>query len=108
MATQRMNNQVVALIKNITADYTVSDELDLNYTLRVSGVVTVTLPNGFPEGFALTVENIAASTVTLSATGTLNSIGNLLATQWTKADLLVTVLNDDGTNEWDAIGTLTS
>ena len=108
MATQQMSSQVVPLIRTVSGDYTVSKELDYNYTIRVNGAYTITLPNGFPVGFKVAVENMAGGTVTLSATGTLNSIGDLLATQWTKADIMVTVKNDDGTNEWDAFGTLTS
>src|SRR5688500_20189215 len=61
----------------------------------------MTVPNGLPDGWSTTVLRIGAGVVTLAASGTLQSTGTTLDTQFTAATII-----HRGSNVHAALGAL--
>jgi hypothetical protein len=89
------------LILSKSATYEVAAG-DAGKTIECSGTFTVTFPNGLDTGFQVTIVNIGAGVITLSAATTLTSAGTQIATQYTGA-----VVYHAGSNVWRAMGRLT-
>jgi hypothetical protein len=75
---------------------------DAGKTIECSGTFSVTFPNGLDTGYQVTIVNVGAGVITLSAATTLQSAGTQLATQYTGA-----VVYHRGSNVWLAMGRLT-
>lgn len=94
-------------IKNVDADYTIEEGLDMRTIIRVTGNTTITLPSkGMYVGFELVIVNAGAGTVTLASPGTLNAKGTQLTTQWSATTAVVTSIDDSLVATWDAYGEL--
>jgi hypothetical protein len=89
------------LILSKSATYEVAAG-DAGKTIECSGTFTVTFPNGLDTGFQVTIVNVGAGVITLSAATTLQGVGTQLATQYTGA-----VVYHRGSNVWLAMGKLT-
>ncbi len=76
---------------------------DENYTIEFTdpGSFTITLPNGLSQYFPCTIKNKGGGTITLSATGTLESSGTTI--QYVNASAFIQY---KGSNTWTAIGSL--
>ena len=76
---------------------------DENKTIEFSTAspITVTLPNGLSTSFGCTLVNAGGGTITLSATGTLQSTATTIPTQYTGA-----YVQHKGSNVWIAQGAL--
>lgn len=68
-----------------------------------TGATIITLPSGMTTGMQLSIVNVNTGDVTIAAQGTLQGVGTILATQYTKAEAY-----HRGSNVWLITGTLTS
>jgi len=68
-----------------------------------TGNTTLTLPNGLNAGATIRIYNVNTGDVTIAAEGTLQGVGTILATQYTKAEAY-----NRGGDVWLITGTLTS
>ena len=84
-----------------TGDYTIT-EADNNAILEVSGVTTITFPDGLTDGFQIMIVNVGTDTITLTAsTLTTKDSAVLLANQYGGASAY-----HAGSNVWRAFGDL--
>jgi len=91
-------------IVSLTAS-TILDDTYANKIVEVdfSGNTTITLPSGMTTGMKLDIVNVNTGDVTIAAQGTLQGVGTILATQYTKAEAY-----HRGSDVWLITGTLTS
>lgn len=88
-------------IIHTTTGYTLTSN-DNNKIIECDGTFTVILPDSLSTGFNVKIVNVGSGTITLAAT-TLQSIGNLLITQYTEANVY-----HRGGNIWLATGSLST
>lgn len=68
-----------------------------------TGATTITLPSGMTTGMRVDIVNVNTGDVTIASQGTLQGVGTILATQYTKAEAY-----HRGNDVWLITGTLTS
>ena len=93
-----------AIIVSLTAS-TILDNTYANKIIEIdsTGATTITLPSGMTTGMQVSIVNVNTGDVTIAAQGTLQGIGTILATQYTKAEAY-----HRGSDVWLITGTLTT